>query len=199
MMGTIPRDTRKDRSLPPTLLTPPILQSNPAREKPLPKKRLSYFDIIAEPSNRAPLHAAKPPTPLENSQRVMEGLGINFHEGEHERRGIESKVVDESLAASRPASSGGHPQAQPQSNYAAQLAFQSPNFNHNPPELHDQTPSELIEELLEENYRGQAEIFVRNSSQASIRSLSLSQNSRFVFRPRRSNCLNSWNAGLKQC
>lgn len=55
--------------------------------------------------------------------------------------------------------------------------LQSPNFNYEPFEIPDNPPLSLIDKLLEENYRGQAESFVRNSSQASVRSLSLTQTS----------------------
>lgn len=161
--------SRKGQNLQPTLLTPPIPQHNPASWKGKQfDKRISYFDIRA------------PSIVLNDSEDAMEqGLGINFYaQGEKAAVGDhnlskpmserESNVEAEILAATTPSHNGGDPEAQPQSlNHAGQLDLQSPNFSNEPFEIPDEPPLELIEKLLEENYRGQAETFVRNSSQSS--------------------------------
>src|ERR1700744_5895711 len=88
-MGPIPPASKKKKgkSLPPTLLTPPILQQDPGRsKKTLASKRISYFDIKAAPTAAASKDP-KPFAPLDDAETVMEGLGINFYtENEEEAR-----------------------------------------------------------------------------------------------------------------
>ena len=151
----------------PSLLKQPPLSRNPdciqgTQPESIKLNRMSYFDI-KEPSIASP----------NRTDTMEQGLGINFYEEEASGgQQHEGDVEAEILAATRPRN-GVEAQAfaQPQS------MGQSPSFSYEPFEIPDDPPLSLIEKLLEENYRGQAETFVRNSSQASVHSLSLTRTS----------------------
>ena len=174
--GLMEPQSKKAELLSPTLLTPPIPSRHPSRIKAnevQASNDISYFSIRS--LSYLP----------ENHSAIMEqGLGINFY-GEGSQK-AESKLVKvkeknevEILAASTPSRSGGDLEAQapaqpqkvetPTPNH---IELQSPSFNYQPFQIPEDPPLSLIEKLLEENYRGQAETFVRNSSQASVKSLS---------------------------
>ena len=122
-----------------------------------------------------------------------QGLGIKFYEVELENKGREDgNLIDldpepeDVTATPSPSSRSGRDPAtvsgaaQPQSVETLnpnRAELQTPSFNYEPFEIPDDPPHSLIEKLLEENYRGQAESFVRLSSQASVQSLSLTQTS----------------------
>ena len=161
----------KGVSLPPTLLTPPLESPSRWQGKKL-NKHLSYFDITAAPSIL-----------VNDKEEAMgkQGLGINFY-GEGEEKIVigdgnsslsvaasegDNKDEAESLGGAS-IHCGGDAEAQPQFlNHAPQLDNETPTFNNQPFQIPDEPAEELIEKLLEENYRGQAETFVRNSSQGS--------------------------------
>jgi hypothetical protein len=161
----------------PTLLTPPIPTRNLSRIK----------GKEAESSNQDTYFTIRPLSYVpDNHRNIMEqGLGINFYDEGSQK--AEAKLVREKedeveiLAASTPSRSGdleAQASAQPQSvNTPNYIELQFPNFNYEPFQIPDDPPLSLIEKLLEENYRGQAETFVRNSSQSSVESLSLTQTS----------------------
>jgi hypothetical protein len=65
------------------------------------------------------------------------------------------------------------PVAAPEAEAVSSTSTSSPAFNYQP-FITGEPPHQLIDRLLEQNYRGQAETFTSNNSRASIRSLSLS-------------------------
>jgi hypothetical protein len=180
--GSMKPASKKGELFSPKLVTPPIPSIPPRHPGRIKGKEVmsinedSYFTI--RPLSYFP----------DNHRAIMEqGLGINFY-GEGSRK-AESKSVKEKeeteveiLAASTPSRSGDLEtqarSAQPQSvETPNHVELQSPSFNYEPFQIPDDPPLSLIENLLEDNYRGQAETFVRNSSQASVKSFSLTQTS----------------------
>jgi hypothetical protein len=120
-------------------------------------------------STRTPkptIHSIDERSDRESEDSEEEGLGLGLVFYDHTGRGRRSKVYkfdDETESASPKLSRAA---STPNSGYSSSTVPHSKD-----PDL-EQPPLALIERLLEENYRGQAETFVRISSRSSNRSQS---------------------------